>query len=496
MGTAEESGDYDNWTWEQIETAICGGVDMNADDQLAVSKDVSDPDSLQEASTHFGNVEKSLRTVHDNLKTWSDRILGVKGEWQGAGAESFRTMMQTMLGMVDSLIDILAKPSYVTTLLDAEGDLRTAISEVQAADSEAGHAALDRISKLPVLGNVYRDDGGTRIVPVALFPDIVETMTGKMRASIKKLATAYQTHADNLHDPGDIAFPTPNGEERVLAPNGQHGRPGKIHVKSLHTLKKPVLTNITGNGLEEPKALTNLELSGLEGKLQLPADALVGTGLPPGALTTNLLSASTLTNVPTLDHLQLDQPQLDPIAHLSGTNNLLNNHAPGLTVPNLESHLTLPGTESLTTPNLSLLAQTQQPPGSGTSGLLGSPGLLSMLARASRPFREVRSGLLRGTPPPVPETVSLKTTDLVSAMPNYLTGPTATRRPNFITGKDLVSEQVLTAPTSGDAPTVPGMIGRRGTHEEEDGWTTTLVEDEDPWTSGTELSPSFLHNAD
>jgi hypothetical protein len=212
---------YDSWTWQQIETAILGGVDMSADKQAAARDDVSSPESFDTAGEHYEKAQNLLQKVHENIKTWADRIIGVEGHWQGKGARSFKQMTDTMLATVEALrVSLAGPPSYKETLHDAGVALQTAIDEIEEADRAGAQAAMDKYNEDPGAAQSppWRTEGNTTIVAVSTYPEIEAEMTAKMRESIKKLAAAYQTAMGNLRDPGEPTFPLPGEDESDANP--------------------------------------------------------------------------------------------------------------------------------------------------------------------------------------------------------------------------------------------------------------------------------------
>jgi hypothetical protein len=520
---------YDSWTWQQIETAILGGVDMSADKQAAARDDVSSPESFDTAGEHYEKAQNLLQKVHENIKTWADRIIGVEGHWQGKGARSFKQMTDTMLATVEALrVSLAGPPSYKETLHDAGVALQTAIDEIEEADRASAQAAMDKYNEDPGTAQSppWRTEGNTTIVAVSTYPEIEAEMTTKMRESIKKLAAAYQTAMGNLRDPGEPTFPLPGEDEPdanpipVAAPKPSSARkpPPKPHsnVPSRHDLKDggPDLQDggpdLKDDGPDLQDGAPGANPYGAPGHVPTDADFPPGTfhitsALPAGTLPGPAPNLFTAPDKATLDgpiggDLVLTQPTFgapapgyDPVTHLAGTGNMaFSGFAPGVISPDGAYFLA----PSLGGPPGAVSAL----PAAGAVGPCGPCGPLVPVAGTGYGYRAyppyLRSGHLREAPGPVgtrvPESIftagPLPHENFISAPPGPAAPGPAAPGPagGLVPGQDSAT----------GAPIMPGMIGHRGPGEEEHDTASWLVEDADPWADGMPNSVSFLSRSE
>jgi uncharacterized protein YukE len=211
---------YDNWTWKQIKLAICGDFAVGADALADATAGVSDPMSLFTAAVAYGGAQGHLVTVQTGLETLKKSVTDT---WKGKGAKGFTAMLDKFKSTVDTLLDSLrgvGAPSYTKSLSNASTDLATAIYEINQTDDWGSGEAIRRFYDEHYIGT---DDGedyfdaqppwsiqpdGTMIVAVSTYPDIVDEMNRRMRASINKLGNNYKTYNGDLRDPGNPNFDT------------------------------------------------------------------------------------------------------------------------------------------------------------------------------------------------------------------------------------------------------------------------------------------------
>ena len=493
------SDDYDSWTWQQIETAILGGVDMSVDQQAVARDGVSSPESFDTAGQHYEKAQNLLQTVHENIKTWADRIIGVEGHWQGAGARSFKKMTDTMLATVEALrVSLAGPPSYKDTLHDAGVALQTAIQEIEEADREGAQATMDKYNEDPGSSGSppWRTEGNTTIVAVSTDPEAEAEMTAKMRASIKKLAAAYRTTIGNLRDPGEPTFPLPGedgpdagpvpvaptkpGSPKKPPPKPHSNIPGKHHLQGgengADTHDGGFGTDPPGDpghvptNADFPPGTFHITSAPPAGTLPGPAPNLF-TAPGGGVLDGPIGGGNLVLNQPTFGTHAPDLSGYDPLTHVAGAGNMaFSGFAPGLISPDGAHFLSFGGPAG---PGPAL-------PVAGAVGPYGGP-LMPVTSGmygygAYPPF--VRSGYLREAPGPVGTRVP-ESAFTAGALPheNFISAP-----PGPAVGQDGVA----------GAPIMPGMIGHRGPDEEGHDAGSWLVEQDDSWADGTQSGPSFL----
>ncbi|MFL6111356.1 MAG: WXG100 family type VII secretion target [Catenulispora sp.] len=529
--------DYDNWTWKQIETAILGGVDMTLDKQAELTGATSSPQTFNDAADIYKGLRQDLQTLHDNVQTWSNQSIGVEGGWRGKGADAFKEMIGTLLDRVQALIEVIAGPrSYMNALTESGTALGTCMREVADADHDGAQATIDRYNHdsalTPFPGPApWRKDGGTTIVAVSTYPDIVEEMTRKMRESIKKLAQAYQATIGDLRDPEDPEFAQPTGADPEPAPIDTNAPP----MDGTIPLPVPGKTPLVNRGAlpgEPPAAQPAPPGGGGETPPPPPtppSPPAPGTGVPVPAM--DLTVPATVEAPPALpdgenlfigqppprqpapqvpgltfpaggqhavDTPDLRQPNLvgpgyDPSTHLAGLGNMaFTGFAPGVSSPD-SGHFLLPNTG-----NDFLLARPAPITGPITTGAgpFASP-MAPLVGGGYRSYGALRSGFMPEPSQPGPDAGASPGSPL-----NDFVAPNTPVHPNFITTSTGPGAGPGTGPGTGPvpdggggAPMAPGMIGRRSEEEDHDA-ASWLVERDDEWDGGMPNNPSFLSRSE
>jgi uncharacterized protein YukE len=506
---------YDTWTWKQIETAILGGVDMSLDKQAEATAGVSSPQTFNDAADIYRDRREELQTLHNNLQTWLTQDLSV--HWKGKGADAFKEMIQNMLDKISGLVHVLDGPrSYMQALTDGGEALGTCMQEIADADHEGAQATIDRYNHdsnlTPFPGPVpWRKDGGTTIVAVSTYPDIVAEMTRKMRASIKKLAGVYKGVVDDLRDPEDPVFATPTGNGADPAPIDVNSPPMDGYLPLPVPGKTPLVKKTAPEGAAPPQeappqaaaptpapAPTPPPQAGAPVPamdLQAPA-AVDAPNLPRGNLvigqparppqpsqapdlpTLTFPGDGTPLNPPDGTTPNLVYPGYDPSTHLAGVGNMaFSGFAPGVSSPDGGHFLVSNAGGDF------LLGRPAPVIGPITVGNGPMVGPMAPLV-GGRSYGALRSGV--SPQPTAPGTANPPSSLIDSAA----TAPP----PNFITASTGPGPSGAPA-ADGGAPMVPGMIGRRSEEQEHD-TASWLVEHDDEWDGGMPSGPSFLNRSE
>jgi hypothetical protein len=414
-GTGPPNRDvYNDWTWAQIEAAICGGsmIVPGAGGETK-AQGLADPGSLFTAGNVFEYVRLTLNMVAQSLTAQAEALAGPSdgAPWTGDAANEFYQMMQAYSAQVQANADVLSglgpgsnpNANSLTVPQELVNDANY-LSKAQALvmDIDEWYAAQAKLIAEYYGLSAYDPSG---LVHISQFPKLVSNMSNDMRENVLyPLESTFDWTNYTIQSPppltapgtgnGGTGLPTPSPPPPTGAP--PPGGLGNVNDPNpnLHdlTIPQPNLTTPPPN-------------------LHLPASPF---GLPDGTPGSGLggLPSGDLADVPLSDE---DFPPLDDAlgaADLGGLGSL--GGLDGFDAAELPSALDEPGLAGLESSPLGedLAADTgaaDEAPAleSGSAGLDGMPmmpgmggmgGLGAGLGGAAE--RSDASGLLGGEDEP------------------------------------------------------------------------------------------------
>ncbi|MER6539844.1 hypothetical protein ABT215_39940 [Streptomyces sp900105755] len=230
FGQPDESSDgspmdYYTWDWKQIQASIVGLASgtANASDWTHAHA-VADPQSLQDASAVFHEVQVVLEGVSKALADQADALAGEHGPWQGDAAQSFHNMMTNFSKQVQANADVLSGGSTGTHSVPKQllvNAIELNYSQVAINELNTKYAAMALKLNAP--------QGSDGAVSVSQFPAIVNAMTEAMRHVLLNLANAYQFTTNGIVSPKTLDITVNSGDDPGGGgglDNGLGGDPG------------------------------------------------------------------------------------------------------------------------------------------------------------------------------------------------------------------------------------------------------------------------------
>ncbi|MFD9958328.1 hypothetical protein [Amycolatopsis sp. NPDC058986] len=190
--------DFQGWTWKQIEAAIVGGAAIApGSDGMNRAKEISDPQSLYDASVAFYAAQKNLTQMADIIDKQAAALTGEHGSWKGPAAEQFGVMMKKFSAFISSRANQLsggkAGTGVAQQLYQNSLYLEWAQNTIRQIDSY--YATM-----------VHTRDGATGQAHIANYPDLVTKMTEDMAKVGKQLADDYRLTVDQAITPDTSSF--------------------------------------------------------------------------------------------------------------------------------------------------------------------------------------------------------------------------------------------------------------------------------------------------
>ncbi|MDH6630479.1 uncharacterized protein YukE, partial [Streptomyces sp. LBL] len=207
-GPVDLTGDYSDWDWRKIKSAITGGAD-GEDAQYDLT--LSDPQTLQDAGNAFYYTQKVLEDVARSLSEQSDALAGEGRPWQGQAAQAFTATMGSFAKQVTAMANVLSggatgHHNVPQQLADNAQHLREAIAKVGDIDVWYANQAIK------VDPSLKMDNG---LVMVSKAGKIPQMMADDMRQVLVALAKHYTLTKDAVVQPEAPSVPTsssPSGE--------------------------------------------------------------------------------------------------------------------------------------------------------------------------------------------------------------------------------------------------------------------------------------------
>ncbi|MFJ9409138.1 hypothetical protein [Streptomyces sp. NPDC101393] len=210
----DDQGDYSGWGWKAIIKNVTGS---DPDNPSGDPKQISDPQTLQDAADSLWYVEQVIKDSAESLTQQTNQLVGENGSWKGPAAQSFHQVMSKLSEQVHDLGQTLSGgatgnynvPQQLANnaqhLVDA-GRILIDMDNFYAQEAINWYAANRKITDE---ADIIMDDTGQ--VAISKAPPVVDRMTSSMQGVITSLGTHYQLTANNIPKPNTVNNPGGSG---------------------------------------------------------------------------------------------------------------------------------------------------------------------------------------------------------------------------------------------------------------------------------------------
>ncbi|MFG2828504.1 hypothetical protein ACGFWI_13765 [Streptomyces sp. NPDC048434] len=204
----DTTGDYSNWDWRKIMSAIHGGAAYSEDAANADrAQRTSDPQTIQTAADSLYYTQRVLQEVAKAVSEQTEALTGEHGPWQGQAARALNSAMTKVARHTEEMANVISggvtgDNSVPQQLADNAQHLREAIAKVNDIDVWYANQATQLRPDL-------RMDNG--LVMVSKNQQIVKMMSDDMRQVLQALAKHYVITKDSVSQPGSPSDPNSTG---------------------------------------------------------------------------------------------------------------------------------------------------------------------------------------------------------------------------------------------------------------------------------------------